>query len=112
VSKFLTSLRHAIFFRLTFLEKEVQRLRDEHEVLIERHNSEIRLLMDTLLAANGLPRMTPSLPQPLPSTKGRMLPSQWKRKMEAASEPAVGSENWPERKRANEEKAKAAAAGS
>ena len=90
MKNFLTSLRRFAFFRLTFLESELERVRIERDSEIERLRTEVRLLMDTLLAANGLPRLNPVVHDALPVTKGgRMLPSQFKRKMEQMSEEAV-----------------------
>jgi hypothetical protein len=86
VKQFLLSLRRAVFFRLTFLEKEIEK----RDAEIERLREEVRLLMDTLLASNGLPRLTPRTPEPLPVTHGRMLPSQYRRAMELKSQEGIG----------------------
>jgi len=79
----LKAIRKAIFFRVAFLEDELERVRMERDAY-----------RDALLHANGLPKITPTIPQPLPLTKGRVLPSQFKRNMEAysAKEPH-GKEN-------------------
>ena len=77
---FLASLRRALFFRISFLEDEITRLRDEN-----------RSLLNAMLTANGLPSLAPRLDTKLPQLKGKLLPSQWRRKMEAAALPKAAS---------------------
>ncbi len=93
MKNFLSSLRRLVFFRLTFLEIELERVRTERDAEIERLRVEVRLLMDTLLKANGLPTIHPVSHDPLPISKGRVLPSQWRRAMEAKSDEATNSKD-------------------
>lgn len=91
--KFWLFIRKTIFFRLTYLEQELERVRTERDAEIERLRAEVRLLMDTLLKANGLPTIHPVAHDPLPISKGRMLPSQFRRAMEAKSEETIGEKD-------------------
>lgn len=60
-------------FRYTlFLEQERDRLL-----------AELRLWQDAALISKGLPKLTPREVAPLPQTKPRMLPSQWRAQIEA-----------------------------
>jgi len=69
--KILTKSRYT-----RFLEADNERLREE-----------LRLWQDATRLAQGLPRITPVERAPLPATRGRMLPSQFKSKMEKLSQP-------------------------
>jgi len=53
------------------------------EAEVERLRSELRLWQDAALVREGLPKLTPRETKPLPQTKPRMLPSQWKSQIEA-----------------------------
>ncbi len=77
----LSELRRFVFFRLSFLEDEVARLRIEN-----------REILDAMLVAKGLPKLTPSEVKPLPRLASRPLPSQWRRRIEALAVPGIDKE--------------------
>lgn len=88
MKRFLSTLHRFIFFRLAFLQDELERVRIERDDEIQRLRVEVRLLMDTLLKANGLPAMTPRTAEAMPTVRARLLPSQYRRVVETKAEEA------------------------
>jgi hypothetical protein len=54
---------------------------------LERYRLDNQRLLNALLESHGLPHVTPSELKPLPIMRGKMLPSQWKDKLERATMP-------------------------
>ena len=54
---------------------------------LERTRTELRQWQEIFLTEQGLPKLTPTAPQTLPKTHGRMLPSQFKAKLAAFTMP-------------------------
>ena len=66
---------------VTYLESEIERLRADN-----------RSLMDAMLIDKGLTPLTPRESRPMPIFKGKMLPSQYRAKMEAQTVPVTVSD--------------------
>jgi hypothetical protein len=74
----LYEIRRFLFPRLTYLEAENERLREE-----------LRLWQDALLQKEGLPHVHLRDKDPLPKLKRRVLPSQWRSEAEKAAIPLM-----------------------
>lgn len=57
------------------------------ELELERTRAELRQWQEIFLTEQGLPKLTPSEVRPLQKVHGRMLPSQFKQKLEAFTTP-------------------------
>ena len=71
MNKLWQSIRNALFFRLTYMEGEIAWYKDE-----------LRKWQDAMLQSKGLPSVTPREPKPMVKPKSRLLPSQWRTKVE------------------------------
>jgi hypothetical protein len=54
---------------------------------LERTRTELRQWQGIFLTHEGLPKLDPSVPRPLPKMSNRMLPSQLRQKLEAFTLP-------------------------
>jgi len=72
LNKLWQSIRSFLFFRLTYMEAEVA-----------WYKAELEKWQNALLQSKGLPQITPREPKPIVKPKSRLLPSQWRNKVEA-----------------------------